>query len=209
MGRTKEVLSRGSEHWGSPVTTDSGKYRLVVSVGTDHHLFDRLIDWVDQWVEQQSEAPSVFVQHGASRIPRNGVGKDRLARADLLKIYQQADVVVVQGGPGSILDVREVGIIPIAVPRFPQLREVVDGHQIEFTKVMAEHGNAIYVDEREALHQALDKAMLDPAGLRTEPRLAAPEAAGVKLAQELEKTMNGSTRNLNRILRRIKQAISF
>ncbi|EMQ99382.1 glycosyltransferase [Paeniglutamicibacter gangotriensis] len=191
------------------MTTDSGKYRLVVSVGTDHHLFDRLIDWVDQWVEQQSEAPSVFVQHGASRIPRNGVGKDRLARADLLKIYQQADVVVVQGGPGSILDVREVGIIPIAVPRFPQLREVVDGHQIEFTKVMAEHGNAIYVDEREALHQALDKAMLDPAGLRTEPRLAAPEAAGVKLAQELEKTMNGSTRNLNRILRRIKQAISF
>lgn len=191
------------------MTTDSEKYQLVVSVGTDHHLFDRLIDWVDQWVEQQSEAPSVFVQHGASRIPRNGVGKDRLARADLLKIYQQADVVVVQGGPGSILDVREVGIIPIAVPRFPQLREVVDGHQIEFTKVMAEHGNAIYVDEREALHQALDKAMLDPAGLRTEPRLAAPEAAGVKLAQELEKTMNGSTRNLNRILRRIKQAISF
>lgn len=183
-------------------------YQLVVSLGTDHHLFDRLIDWIDEWVETQQPAPSVFVQHGASRLPRYGTGQDRLPRADLLKIYERAKVVVVQGGPGSILDAREVGVVPIAVPRVPELKEVVDGHQIKFTRVMADHGNAIYVDRREELHRQLDQAFADPQALRTAPRRAEPEAAGAKLAFEIERTLSNSHRGPRRILRRMGQIMS-
>lgn len=183
-------------------------YQLVVSVGTDHHLFDRLIDWIDDWVDQQQVAPSVFVQHGASRSPRNGTGQERLPRAELLRIYERAEVVVVQGGPGSILDVREVGVVPIAVPRVPELKEVVDGHQVEFTKVMAAHGNAIYVDQRKELHRQLDRAFAHPQALRTDPRIADPQSAGVKLAAEIERTLGTSQRGPRRVFRRIGQLIS-
>ncbi|MCW4466154.1 glycosyl transferase [Glutamicibacter sp. MNS18] len=187
---------------------DEAGYQLVVSVGTDHHLFDRLIDWIDEWVDQQDVAPSVFVQHGASRPPRNGTGRERLPRAELLGIYERAEVVVVQGGPGSILDVREVGVVPIAVPRVPELKEVVDGHQVEFTKVMANHGNAIFVDQRSELHRQLDRAFADPQALRTEPRIADPDTAGEKLAGEIEHTLATSQRGPRRVLRRIGQVIA-
>lgn len=184
-------------------------FQLVVSVGTDHHIFDRLIDWVDDWIEGQESAPSLFVQHGASRSPRNGVGQDRLPRAALLKIYENAQVVVVQGGPGSILDVREVGVVPIAVPRAPELKEVVDGHQIEFTKVMAKHGNAIFVDQREDLHRQLDQAFADPQKLRTEPRVAAPQAAGEKLAEQISQILASPQPRTRRVARRIRQLIAI
>lgn len=182
-------------------------YDLVVSVGTDHHLFDRLIDWVDDWMDRQAKAPNLFVQHGASRRPRHGTGVERLPRGELLKIYERAQVVVVQGGPGSILDVREIGVIPLAVPRVPELKEVVDGHQIEFTRVMAEHGDAIYVDQRQELHRQLDKAFANPLALRTEPRRADPGAAGQRLAAQLEQPLFGSRRSVGRMLRRVGQLV--
>lgn len=190
------------------MSAEEPAYQLVVSVGTDHHLFDRLIDWVDDWVELQERAPSVFVQHGASRKPRHGTARERLPRAQLLRIYQAAEVVVVQGGPGSILDVREVGVVPIAVPRVPELKEVVDGHQVEFTKVMADHGNAIYVAQRAELHRQLDKAFADPQALRTAPRLADPDAASQRLAEHIDRTLRGNGRGVPRVVRRVRQVLA-
>lgn len=180
-------------------------YDLVVSVGTDHHLFNRLIDWIDSWAAGQPDAPTAFIQHGASRPARFGTNRDRLPRAELLDIYRRARVVVVQGGPGSILDVREVGVIPLAVPRVPELKEVIDGHQVEFTRVMAEHGNAVFVDSEAQLHRMMDEAFANPADFRTEPRLATPQAAGNVLAEELEKLKVRSDRSVRTLFRKIRQ----
>lgn len=184
---------------------ETKSYDLVVSVGTDHHLFNRLIDWIDSWAAEQPDAPAAFVQHGASRAAAFGTNRDRLPRAELLEIYRNAQVVVVQGGPGSILDVREVGVIPLAVPRVPELKEVVDGHQIEFTRVMAEHGNAVFVDSEEELHRMIDEAFANPADFRTEPRVAAPQAAGDALATALDKVRVRNDRSVRTLFRKIRQ----
>ena len=180
-------------------------YDLVVSVGTDHHVFNRLIDWINSWAESQPEAPTAFIQHGASKEAFFGTNRDRLPRAELLEIYRNAGVVVVQGGPGSILDVREVGVIPLAVPRRPELKEVVDGHQIEFTRVMAAHGNAIFVDSEVGLHQKINEAMANPAAFRTEPRLASPDEASKALAGEIEQIRVRTNRSMRTLLRKIRQ----
>ena len=43
--------------------------RVVVTVGTDHHQFDRLIGWINGWLSQNpQQAGAVFVQSGAASI---------------------------------------------------------------------------------------------------------------------------------------------
>lgn len=185
----------------------NNSYDLVVSVGTDHHVFNRLIDWINSWADAQPDRPTAFIQHGASKAAYFGTNRDRLPRAELLEIYRNARVVVVQGGPGSILDVREVGVIPLAVPRRPELKEVVDGHQIEFTRVMAAHGNAVFVDSEADLHHMLDQAMADPAAFRSEPRLASPDEAGQALSAEVER-LGAHTRSMRTLVRKIRQVVA-
>ncbi|WP_269938242.1 hypothetical protein [Arthrobacter sp. HY1533] len=157
----------------------SGEYSptVVVSVGTDHHRFDRLIDWVEDWLDSRPDHPTCLIQHGASKAPTLARGVLRMPREDLLQFYAGAKIVVVQGGPGSILDARSVGHMPIAVPRLPEFNEVVDGHQVAFTRTMASHGQAIDAESEVELMRALDLAMSQPDSMRTAPRLATPAAS--------------------------------
>ncbi|NOJ62804.1 hypothetical protein HMI58_04595 [Arthrobacter sp. 147(2020)] len=108
-----------------------------------------------------------------------------MPRQELLELYRRATVVVVQGGPGSILDAREVGHIPIAVPRRPELHEVVDRHQLAFSDTMARYGNARVVDTCEALSEAMDSAFRQPESMRTAPRLSGAKTAAMKLDEAI------------------------
>lgn len=161
--------------------------QVVVSLGTDHHKFDRLVDWVDEWLGIKGERPSCVVQHGASRAPDHARGITRMPREELLSLYAQATVVVVQGGPGSILDAREVGHLPIAVPRLPELNEVVDGHQVAFSHTMAAHGNAILADSFETFIERIEAALRHPASVRTRPRHSNAPAAAYRLGLAVER----------------------
>ncbi|UIK89346.2 glycosyltransferase [Arthrobacter polaris] len=129
-----------------------------------------------------------------------------MPRPELLLLYEHAQVVVVQGGPGSILDARSVGHIPIAVPRRPELHEVVDRHQIAFTRTMAKQGEAIAAESAEELIAALDRALKYPNTMRTEPRTSHPELAGEKLSSTLEHLVTTDSGPM--ALRRIRQVLT-
>lgn len=171
-------------------TLDGVQPEIVVSVGTDLHLFNRLIDWVDDWLAAQDERPTCLMQHGASRAPRNAMGISRMSRDELLVLYAGAKVVIVQGGPGSILDAREVGALPIAVPRWPERHEVVDGHQIAFTETMEQHGEAVAVNSEDQLRLSLEAAMQNPEHFQKSPRTSDPENATHFLETEINKMLN-------------------
>lgn len=162
---------------------------IVVSVGTDLHLFDRLIDWVDDWLAAQDDRPSCLVQHGASRAPKHALGISRMSRSELLDLYAGAKIVIVQGGPGSILDAREVGALPIAVPRRPEKQEVVDGHQIAFTETMEQQGEAVAVHSEEQLRRSLEAALRNPELFQKSPRVSDPDAAALCLETEVRKML--------------------
>lgn len=160
---------------------DGGVPRVVVSLGTDHHKFNRLVDWIDQWIEQRGAPVDCVVQHGFSRAPRLATAVERLPRTELLELYRQSQIVVVQGGPGSILDAREVGRIPLAVPRRPELDEVVDKHQIIFTQFMSQQGDAIMAEDFATLVLKMEWAIAQPSSVATSPRVARPDLATDKL----------------------------
>lgn len=113
---------------------------VLALVGTDHHPFNRMIDWLDEAAVRHPDVRFV-VQHGESRVPTVACGHDYLPYNEIMRLVEEAAVVVCHGGPGTIMDARGAGHVPICVPRDPDLGEHVDGHQQRFAALMHDVGS--------------------------------------------------------------------
>ncbi|WP_394160216.1 glycosyltransferase [Galactobacter valiniphilus] len=157
--------------------------RIVVSLGTDVHPFERLLAWAEGFADHHPEV-SVLVQHGSSRAPigraRGVVATDR---DTLLSWYRAADVVITQGGPGSILDAREAGMIPLVVPRDPALGEHVDGHQQAFVPVMVGAGHAVLVTDLTQLRALVAERLAHPERFVAQERHSDAASAAAALGE--------------------------
>lgn len=179
--------------------------RVVVSTGTDHHPFDRLIGWVEDWLDQQAQPPDCVIQYAASTPPLRARGVALVSRQEMLDLYTAADVVILQGGPGSIFDARSVGHRPLAVPRLAKFNEVVDDHQVAFCRQLAKEGEIILIESGQELAEALTRALASPESVRTSPRPSGAAEASITLRGFLEQTTAKPTGFIS--ARRVKQAI--
>ena len=133
---------------------------MLVSVGTDHHPFDRLVRWVDGWLGAQNDGDvTCLVQYGSSHPPGRARGLAYLDHADLSHVMGGAHVVICHGGPSTIAEARRTGHLPIVVPRSPRLGEHVDDHQQRFSRRLADAGLVLLAPSREDLMHALDDAL--------------------------------------------------
>lgn len=155
----------------------ASRLQVFVTVGTDHHPFDRLIGWVEGWTPPAGIAVDVLVQHGATRAPVRARGVPFLSPSELGEVLARSDVVVTQGGPGGIMDARRAGRRPVVVPRLAALGEVVDDHQVAFTQHLAGLGHIRRVTTREEFDRALDDAVRSPQTLRCTPLADTASAA--------------------------------
>lgn len=143
-------------------------YAVVVTVGTDHHPFDRLVGWIDRWAAVNPEV-AVLVQHGTAAAPAHGHAVAMIGYDELVAAMAGARVVVAQGGPAAIMDARSVGHRPVVVPRRHSLGEHVDDHQVRFTAWMDDHGHVTLAADETRLAAMLDEAMADPDRWRIAP----------------------------------------
>lgn len=159
---------------------------VVALAGTDHHPFGRMVDWVDAAAERRPDVRFV-VQHGATRAPRVADGLDFLTHAALVQLLGEATAVVCHGGPGTIMDAREAGHVPLCIPRDPSLGEHVDGHQQRFAALVSEAGVVRYVADRAEFERELDRALTQSrATAAQEMAIRTRDAARAKLAAELD-----------------------
>lgn len=135
--------------------------QVVVALGTDHHPFSRLVTWMDTWASEHPEV-SCFVQHGTAPAPRHADGAAVLPTNDLRRLLGGASVAVGHAGPGTLVDARAAGLLPIIVPRLARHGEVVDDHQVAFGDAMHQRGLAIVAHDEGALRAALDRALAEP-----------------------------------------------
>ncbi len=113
---------------------------MVALAGTDHHPYERMVEWVDAAAERRPDV-RFLVQHGSTtRAPRVAEGAEFLAHDRLVALLREAAVVVCHGGPGTIMDAREAGHVPLCMPRDPALGEHVDGHQQRFAAHVGDAG---------------------------------------------------------------------
>ena len=142
-------------------SSDQESFTVVVSVGTDHHPFDRLVQWVDQWAASHPNI-AVFVQRGTSEAPANVASAETVAHGDLLRLFARASVVVSHGGPSTVMDARAAGRLPIVVPRDPHSGEHVDGHQMRFADHLELYGLARLASSEFEFGRLLDEAVEQP-----------------------------------------------
>lgn len=135
---------------------------VFVTVGSDHHRFDRLIGWLDEWLASEDVDVECVVQHGTADPPRHARGADYVERELLQRCMAEADIVVVQGGPMSIVESRRNGKRPIVVPRVARLDEVVDDHQVTFCRKLASQDLITLAEDSDSLCSALNDALQNP-----------------------------------------------
>lgn len=136
---------------------------VFVTVGTDHHPFDRLCAWADAWVKaaRHPEIPW-FVQSGTSKAPVAAPYRDYIGYDEMCSYMSRAVAVVCHGGPATIMDARRLGRVPIVVPRSADLGEHVDNHQQRFAKRMAELGEIHLAKSQDDVFELVEKAIADP-----------------------------------------------
>ena len=157
---------------------------VVALTGTDHHPFERMVEWVDAAASRRSDVRFV-VQHGAARAPVVAEGHGFLSHDRLVALMREASAVVCHGGPGLITEAREAGHVPLCMPRDPLLGEHVDGHQQRFAALAGSAGVVRTVHSLEDFHDELDNALAQAAGMVLDgengPRAAARALAAATL----------------------------
>ncbi len=149
---------------------------VVVTVGTEDYPFERLVRWVDSWLERATRPVRCFMQHGTAAPPRLADGRPFLPFDDLLEAIREASVVVSHGGPATIALVHEAGMKPIVVPRVRSQGEHVDDHQVAFARRIAAQGAIELAETRDALWRSLDATLADGSHLETRPLRSSDEA---------------------------------
>jgi UDP-N-acetylglucosamine transferase subunit ALG13 len=165
--------------------------RVVVTVGTDHHPFDRLISSTNEWLDAHPEqVPGFFVQSGAASVAPACPASRFLDVGRLDAVLDDADVIVCHGGPASIAAAWTRGLLPIVVPRVPELGEHVDDHQVRFCLKLAELGRIWLAQTPAEFASKLAEATRDPARLRASVPDADVEAAVARFGELVEELVS-------------------
>jgi UDP-N-acetylglucosamine transferase subunit ALG13 len=155
-----------------------------VTVGTDHHPFNRIISWTNDWLRLHPEqAPGFFVQSGAVSVIPACSSSQFLDVERMSRVLDGADVIVCHGGPESIAAAWERGLLPIVVPRLPQRGEHVDDHQVHFCLKLAELGRVWLAQTPAEFASSLSEATRDYARLRACVPAADVDAAVARFGQ--------------------------
>lgn len=124
---------------------------VAVIVGTDHHPFNRLVRWCDEFAADHPDV-DVRIQYGSASPPTHADGSSLWTKEQLYDIVAAAHTVVSHGGPGTISDIRSGGTWPVVLPRSPALGEHVDAHQMRFVERVASTGLVEPVWDESSLH---------------------------------------------------------
>ena len=167
--------------------TAAAPARVVVTVGTDHHPFDRLIDWTNDWLGSHPEqAAGFFVQSGTVSL-RPACASSRFVDVETMSgLLDRADVLICHAGPETIASAWERGFLPIVVPRLPQFGEHVDDHQLRFALKLAELGRIWLAQTAAEFAGHLSEATRDPARLRADVPAADVDATVARFGELVE-----------------------
>jgi UDP-N-acetylglucosamine transferase subunit ALG13 len=147
------------------VTTAADRPLVLVVVGTDHHPFARLVNWVDGWLATVDGSVECVVQYGTATPPERASGVAYLDHDELGRLIERAAAVITHGGPGTIIDCRRRGRLPIAVPRRHDFGEHVDDHQVHFVRRLAQDGIVATAESSDDLARLLDAGLREPGTL--------------------------------------------
>jgi len=141
--------------------------RILVTIGTDHHRFDRLIGWIDSFLVGHPDlADETVVQHGQNPPSSQAQNRTFLPYDELTALMAASDIVITHGGPATIFEARAHGRLPLCVPRDPALDEIVDTHQQRFARRLARDSFVLLAEDEATFDRLLEAALEHPQMVR-------------------------------------------
>ena len=161
---TTNAVAGDADATADETSTPTLTRRILVTVGTYFHRFDRLIQWFDRWVDERddSEIGVEAIVQRATAAPGRASSVEYFAFDELVEQIQKADIVVTHGGPGSIFEARKWGRLPLVVARDPEGDEHVDNHQQLFAERMAADGQVLLARTEDDFRELLDSLVASP-----------------------------------------------
>lgn len=105
---------------------------IFVSVGSQKFQFDRLLQRLDQLIEEGIIQDQVMAQIGVSQyVPKHFAYVPFMDREEFSRQVDACSVMITHGGTGAIIGAVKKGKKVIAVPRLAQYGEHVDDHQLQ------------------------------------------------------------------------------
>lgn len=115
--------------------------KVFVILGSQKFQFNRLLEYVDKYIELNNEKIQVTAQIGQSTYrPKFFYFKNFYEREEFLKNIDEADIIITHGGTGAIVTSLKLKKKVIAIPRLAVYGEHVDNHQMEIIESFSKKG---------------------------------------------------------------------
>lgn len=165
---------------------------IFVCVGSREYQFDRLLQKLDELVENEDLKDKVFAQIGQSNYIPTHYEYIRFMSAKEFKEHQaKADLIISHGGTGSLIGALKLGKQIIAVPRLARYGEHIDDHQTEVAGVLEDEGYLRCVLDINNLLEAIQISYHKPISKRYDKPSKVIDIIGRFITEELEKTGQG------------------
>ena len=130
---------------------------IFVTLGSQKFQFNRLLQQIDDLVEQGIIKDEIYAQIGYSDYqPKHYNYKQFLDRDEFVAMEANADIVITHGGTGAIIGAVKKGKKVIAVPRLAKFGEHVDDHQLQLISEFKNQNLICGIEDCSELQLALD-----------------------------------------------------
>ena len=138
MGRAKKILPERK--------SIRSNIMIFVSVGTHEQPFNRLINEINRLTKEKIVTEDIFIQAGyCSNVTPLCKFENFISIEEMDACMNEARIIIIHGGLGSIFQSLMHKKIPIVVPRQKKFMEHVDDHQVINTEMLLEKKKIIRV----------------------------------------------------------------
>lgn len=131
---------------------------IFVLLGTFPTDFSRPLVEIEKLLKNKTINEDVIVQSGHTKFKSDLMTfKPFLSLDDLDEFYKKADVIISQGGTGSIVKGLKLNKKIIGIPRLKKFNEVVDDHQTELINELGKDNFLLPWNEGDDLKILLEK----------------------------------------------------
>lgn len=114
-------------------------FLIFVTLGTQDKPFPRLLQAIEQLINNNIITDEVIVQAGFTKFKSNKMQIfDLIPQEDFLTYIKQSNLVITHGGVGSIISALNMDKKIIAAPRLSKYGEHVNDHQLQIIKCFAQ-----------------------------------------------------------------------
>ena len=129
---------------------------ILVTLGTQDKTFVRLLEKINQLIDQGLIKDKVVVQAGFTKYSSDNMEIfDLIPQDEFNDLMSKADLVITHGGVGNIISALEKNKKVIAVPRLAKYGEHINDHQTQIIAKFNDLGYIIGLQDVDELDRAI------------------------------------------------------